>query len=154
VLIFKFLHIASMFAAVTLIFGSIVFMDLLARRRDAATYLRLDGLAQRTDMIAVGLLLVGLVFGFATALTGQIDLTASWLILAYVLVAIILVEGIFITMPRYNHIREVASSSDPAVAGETIARLVRSPAHVALVTMVAILWLGVIFVMVVKPSLF
>ena len=153
-LIFKFLHIASMFAAVTLIFGSIVFMDLVARRGDAATYLRLDGLAQRTDMIAVGLFLMGLVFGFATALTGAFDLTASWLILAYVLVAAIFVEGIFITMPRYNHIREVASNADPAVAGEAIARLVRNPAHVALVTMVAILWLGVIFVMVVKPSLF
>ena len=153
-LLFRFLHIASMFAAVTLIFGSIVFMDLLARRGDAATYLRLDGLAQRTDMIAIGLFLMGLVFGFATALTGEFDLTASWLILAYVLVAIIFVEGIFITMPRYNHIREVASNADPAVAGETIARLVRSPGHVILVTMVTILWLGVIFVMVVKPSLF
>ena len=153
-LLFKFLHIASMFAAVTLIFGSIVFMDLFARRGDAATYLRLDGLAQRTDMIAVGLFLMGLLFGFATALTGPFDLTASWLILAYVLVAIIFVEGFFITMPRYNHIREVASNADPAVADETIARLVRSPGHVALVTMVAILWLGVIFVMVVKPTLF
>ena len=153
-LLFKFLHIASMFAAVTLIFGSIVFMDLLARRGDAASYLRLDGLAQRTDMVAVGLFLVGLVFGFATALTGEFDLTASWLILAYVLVAIIFVEGIFITIPRYNHIREVASNADPAVAGETIARLVRNPGHVALVTMVAVLWLGVIFVMVVKPTLF
>lgn len=153
-LIFKFLHIASMFAAVTLIFGSIVFMDLLARRGDAATYLRLDGLAQRTDMLAVGLFLMGLVFGFATALTGEFDLTASWLILAYVLVAVIFVEGLFITIPRYNHIRKVATDSDPAFAGEAIARLVRSPKHVALVTMVAILWLGVVYVMVVKPTLF
>ena len=153
-LIFKFLHIASMFAAVTLIFGSIVFMDLLARRGDAATYLRLDGLAQRTDMLAVGLFLMGLVFGFATALTGEFDLTASWLILAYVLVAVIFVEGLFITIPRYNHIRKVATDSDPAFAGEAIARLVRSPGHVALVTMVAILWLGVVYVMVVKPTLF
>lgn len=153
-LVFKFLHIASMFAAVTLIFGSIVFLDLLARRADAAAYLRLDELVKRTDIVAIGLFLMGLVFGFATALTGEFDLTASWLILAYVLVAGIFVEGIFITIPRYNHIREVATNSDPAVAGDAIARLVRDPGHVALVTIVGMLWLGVIYVMVVKPTLF
>lgn len=153
-LVFKFLHIASMFAAVTLVFGSIVFLDLLARRGDVAAYLHLDALVKRTDTIAVGLFLMGLVFGFATALTGQFDLTASWLILAYVLVAAIFVEGIFITIPRYNHIREVATNSDPAVAGDAIARLVRDPRHVALVTIVAILWLGVVYVMVVKPAVF
>ena len=153
-LLFKFLHIASMFAAVTLIFGSIVFLDLLARRADVEAYLRLDGLVKRTDIVAIGLFLMGLVFGFATALTGAFDLTASWLILAYVLVAGILVEGIFITMPRYNHIRDIATNSDPAVAGDAIARLVRSPGHVALVTIVGMLWLGVIYVMVVKPTLF
>lgn len=153
-LVFKFLHIASMFAAVTLVFGSIVFLDLLARRGDAAAYLRLDALVKRTDMIGVGLFLMGLVFGFATALTGQFDLTASWLILAYVLVAGIFVEGIFITIPRYNHIREVATKSDPAVAGDALARLVRDPRHVALVAIVTILWLGVVYVMVVKPTVF
>jgi hypothetical protein len=153
VLIFKFLHIASMFAAVTLVFGSIVFADLLARRGDAATYLRLDAIVQRTDLVAVGLFLAGLAFGFATALLGGIDLTASWLLLAYILVAAILIEGIFITIPRYNHIREVAKG-DPATAGAEIARLVRAPTHVALVVVVAVLWLSVIYVMIVKPTLF
>jgi hypothetical protein len=154
VLLFKFLHIASMFGAVTLIFGSIVFLDLLARRADATAYLRLDALVKRTDIVAIGLFVMGLVFGFATALTGAFDLTASWLILAYVLVAGIFVEGIFITIPRYNHIRDVATKSDPAVPGDAIARLVRDPGHVALVTIVGMLWLGVIYVMVVKPTLF
>ncbi|MDP8904390.1 MAG: DUF2269 family protein [Chloroflexota bacterium] len=153
-LIFKFLHIAFMFAAVTLVFGSIVFADLLARRGDVATYLRLDAIVQRTDLVGVGLFVVGLVFGFATALTGGIDLTASWLLLAYILVAAIFIEGLFITIPRYNHIREVAMKGDPATAGAEIARLVRAPAHVALVVIVAVLWLSVIYVMVVKPTLF
>lgn len=153
-LIFKFLHIGFMFAAVTLIFGSIVFLDLLARRADAVAYLRLDALVQRTDIIAIGLFLLGLVFGFATALTGTFDLTASWLILAYVLVVAIFVEGIFVTIPRYARIRNVATNSDPKMAGESIARLVRDPLHVGLVVIVAILWLGVIYVMVVKPTLF
>jgi uncharacterized membrane protein len=153
-LVFKFLHIVTMFAAVTLVFGSIVFADLIARRGDAATYLRLDAIVQRTDLVGGGLFLAGIVFGFATALTGGFDLTASWLLLAYVLVAAIFVEGILITLPRYNHIRQVAMNGDPATAGAEIARLVRAPAHVALVVIVALLWLSVIYVMVFKPTLF
>ena len=153
-LIFKFLHIVSMFAAVTLIFGSIVFLDLLARRGDVAAYLKLDAIVQRTDMLGVVLFLVGIAFGFATALTGPFDLTASWLVIAYVLVAAIFIEGIFITIPRYNRIREAAQNSDQQLAGEEIARRVREPAHVALVAVVALLWIGVIYVMVVKPTLF
>ena len=101
-LVFNFLHIASMFGAVTPVFGSIVFLDLLARRGDAEAYLRVDALAQRTDIVAIGLFLAGLVFGFATPLTGDFDLTADWLILAYVLVVALFVEGIFITIPRYK----------------------------------------------------
>lgn len=153
-LVFKFLHIASMFAAVTLIVGSIVFLDLLARRGDVQAYLRLDSVVRRTDMLAAGLFLLGLVFGFATALTGQLDLAASWLILAYMLVAAILVEGVFVTIPRYNHIRDVAMNSDQATAGRELSGLVRDPRHVALVTIVVALWVSVIYVMVVKPSLF
>ena len=150
----KFLHIASMFAAVTLVFGSIVFADLLARRGDAATYLRFDAIVQRTDLVAVGFFVAGLVFGFATALTGGLDLTASWLVLAYILVTALFVEGIFVTIPRYNHIRQLAMTGDPATAGAEITRLVRAPTHVALVVTVAVLWLSVIYVMVVKPTLF
>ena len=119
-LVFKFLHIASMFGAVTLVFGSIVFLDLLARRSDVAAYLRVDALAQRTTWRPSG---------------------CSW-------------SGIFITIPRYNNIREVATNTDADAAGDAIARLVRDPRHVALVAIVTILWLAVIFVMVVKPTVF
>jgi hypothetical protein len=153
-LIFKFLHIASMFATVTLIFGSMVFLDLIARRGDVAAYLRLDALVQRTDLVALGLFVSGIVFGVVTAIAGQMDLTASWLVLAYVLVALIVIEGVFITVPRYNHIREVARNSEPEVAGEAIGRLVRDPRHLLLVILVGVLWLSIVYVMVVKPQLF
>ena len=153
-LIFKFLHIAFMFAAVTLVFGSILFADLVARRGDAATYVRFDAIVQRTDAVAILLFVVGLILGFVTALVGGLDLAASWLVLAYILVAALFIEGLFVTIPRYNHIRHVAKEGDPATAGAEIARLVRAPAHVALVVVVAVLWLSVIYVMVVKPTLF
>ena len=153
-LIFEFLHIVSMFGAVTLIVGSIVFLDIVGRNRDVAAYRRLDAMVQRTDMVAIALFLAGIVFGFLTALTGGFDLTASWLVLAYILVGAIFVEGFLVTVPWYSRIRAAANDPDEARAALNVERHLRSRRHLALVTVIVLLWAAVIFVMVVKPDLF
>jgi uncharacterized membrane protein len=153
-LFFKFLHIASMFAAVTLIFGSIVFLDLVGRRRDLAAYRRLDAIVQRTDNVGVVLFLAGIVFGVLTALAGGFDLTAGWLLLAYVLVAALFAEGFLFTIPRYGRIREAANQADEVRAALEVDQLLRSPHHAVLVTVTGLLWVAVIFVMVLKPDPF
>lgn len=153
-LIFKFLHIVSMFGAVTLIVGSILFLDIVGRNRDVAAYRRLDAVVQRTDMVALGLFLAGLVFGFLTALTGGFDLAASWLVLAYILVGALFAEGFLVTIPWYSRIRDAANDPDETRAAANVERLLRSPRHLVLVTVIVLLWAAVIFVMVVKPDLF
>lgn len=153
-LLFKFLHIASMFAAVTLIFGGIVFLDVVGRARDLEAYRRLDAIAQRTDLIAVGLFIVGIGFGFLTALTGSIDLTASWLVLAYILVAAIFAEAFALTVPWYNRIREASQNPDRDVAAAEVTRLLDSPRHIVALIVVTALWVAVLYVMVMKPNLF
>jgi hypothetical protein len=154
VLILKFLHIVSMFAAVTLIVGSIVFLDIVGRNRDVGAYRRLDAVVQRTDIVALVLFLAGLVFGFLTAVTGGFDVGASWLVLAYILVAAIFVEGFLVTVPWYSRIRDAANDPDETRAAANVERLLRSGRHLALVTVIVLLWAAVIFVMVVKPDPF
>ncbi len=153
-LVLKFLHIVAMFGAVTLVVGSIVFLDLMGRTRDIAAYRRLDAITQRTDMAAVALFLAGIVLGFATALAGGLDLTAGWLILAYVLVAALFVEAFVFTIPCYARIREAANDADETRAAAEVNRMLRTPHHLALVAVVVLLWTSVIFVMVVKPNPF
>jgi hypothetical protein len=152
--VLKFLHIVMMFGAVTLVFGSIVFLDVVGRTRDVNTYRRLDAIVQRTDMVAVVLFVGGIVFGFLTALAGGFDLTAGWLVLAYILVAGLFVEGFLFTIPWYGRIREAANGSDEARAATEVERLLRSRHHALLVTITALLWVAVVFVMVVKPDPF
>jgi hypothetical protein len=153
-LIFKFLHIAAMFGAVTLVVGSSVFLDMIGRTRDVATYRRLDAVTQRTDIVAFGLFLVGLVFGFLTAVTGGFDLLASWLVLAYVVVAGLFIEGFVLTIPSYNRLREAANLADDEAATEEVGRLLHSPRHLVALASMVTLWLAAIFVMVIKPDLF
>jgi len=153
-LAFKFLHIASMFGAVTLIFGSSVYLDLIGRARDIETYRRLDAIIQRTDLVAFGLFLSGLGFGLLAAFTGGFDLLASWLVLAYVVVAALFIEAFVFTVPSYNRVRETANLPDREAAAKEVKRLLHSPHHLLSLAAMATLWLASIFVMVIKPELF
>jgi uncharacterized membrane protein len=125
-LAFKFLHIVSMFASVTLAFGGVVFLDQIARRRDIEAYRRLDAIVQRTDAVATALFAAGIAFGVLAALTGGFDLTASWLILAYVLVGGILIDGFVFFDPWLRRLRAIAHGPDTQAAVEELHRLVRT----------------------------
>jgi hypothetical protein len=86
-LFFKVIHILSMFSVVTLWVGGWVFWDLVARSGDRDALRRVDLITQRTGAIGFGLLLVGVLAGFATAVTGGFNLVAPWLLIAYVFLA-------------------------------------------------------------------
>jgi hypothetical protein len=94
-LIFKALHILSMFSVVAMEIGAeFLFAFAIARRdvRGLATVHRILEQA-RLGPISIAVFLSGIVFGLLTALTGVFDILAGWLIAAYVLVAIIFVGG-------------------------------------------------------------
>ena len=94
-LIFKALHILSMFSVVAMEIGAeFLFVFAIARRdvRALATVHRILEQA-RLGPISIAIFLSGVVFGLLTALTGGFDFLAGWLIAAYVLVAVIFVGG-------------------------------------------------------------
>jgi hypothetical protein len=158
-LIFKVLHILSMFAAVTLLAGEHLFYAAAVWRRDVralAAIRRLSVkpfyLAKGAPVVAIGLLLAGIVFGLLTALTGGFNVLAGWLIAAYVLTATILVFG------GSPWVRRLARLGDEAVEAEAGARpveeVVRAMAgsHAGLLFVVAAaLFAAIIADMVLKP---
>jgi hypothetical protein len=92
-LIFKLLHILSMFAMVTIEIGSESIYAFAIARRDAgglATIHRILDQA-RAGPVSIGAFISGVVFGLLTAGTGGFDFLDGWLIAAYVLVAVFLV---------------------------------------------------------------
>jgi uncharacterized membrane protein len=155
-LILKFLHIVSMFGFVTLALGGAVFLHLVAHARDVHAYRRLDAPIQRTDVVAIALFLAGIIFGLLAAITGGFDLTASWLILAYILVVVIVVHGFLLLNPWYVRLRNAANQPDAAAAVEEFQRLLRTHPvrHMADLVFGTALWVAIIYVMVVKPTLF
>ncbi len=149
-LIWKFLHIASMFTAVTALFAYDVVIHRSAARGDAATVSALGKLKPLVENTGIAMFLVGIVFGFVTAIVGPFDLTQGWLIAAYVLVGIILVIG---GGPESAWLKQLIQAADKdggdGRSPEFTARVHDPRRHLTWVS--AILYAAVIYVMVTKP---
>lgn len=81
-LVWKFLHIAGMFTAVTLLFSVDIVLFRVARSGDVLAIRRIGQAAKRLVPAGVITFFVAVGFGFATALTGGLDLLAPWLIVS------------------------------------------------------------------------
>jgi hypothetical protein len=89
-------------------------------------------------------------FGFLAALNGQIDLTARWLITAYVLVGVLIVFNL--GFERWT--RRVERGVEHGAASTDLANAIGARAPVYALTGMVVLTLLIVFVMVVKPALF
>jgi hypothetical protein len=150
-LLLKFLHVGSMFLATALAVGPSVLLYLVARSGNLDAIRRAFGHVTAVFRAAGALYGLGLLFGFLAALNGELDLTASWLVAAYVLVGILIVFNLW--FERWT--RRVETAAEDDAPGSTELPLVtgsRVPIY-ALAGMVTISLL-LVFVMVVKPALF
>jgi hypothetical protein len=146
---FKWLHIGAMFMATALAVGPFIVLYLVARSGDLPSIRRAFSFSTTIGRIGGAMYGLGILFGAAAALTGVIDLTAKWLLTAYVLVVFLGINGLLAErwMGRVHAAAEAGGSDE-------VERLVRAPSAVSLLTIMVVVTLAVIFVMVVKPTLF
>ena len=138
-----------MFAATSLAVGPIVVYYLVARSGDAnalKTAMKFDEALERT---AGGFYGLGILVGAAAALTGSLDLTAPWLLTAYALVVVLIVNNLYLSL-RMRALRELA------IAGitPTLAALSRARALTASIAALGLITLALVYTMVAKPTLF
>jgi uncharacterized membrane protein SirB2 len=147
----KFLHIVCMFGTVTLFVGGEVILAGVARSGDVRAFRRVGAVTKKTDTAAVLLLVAGIGFGIATALTGHLDLTAGWLITAYVLVGLVFALGLGFFTPRYERMMKAAEASPDDAPSEELARLIEPRTEITIMVFDVALWASIIYVMVAKP---
>ena len=144
-LIWKLLHVVSMFGVITLWVGAWVVWDLVARTGDRSALRRVDHVSQTTGQIGFALLLIGIVAGFATAIVGGLDLTAPWLLIAYALV----LSDLVVLRWGTAHVSRVRDAqNDPTADLIGIASSAR--ANLTLVVLIGF-WLLIIADMILKP---
>jgi uncharacterized membrane protein len=123
-LIFKFLHILSMFVMVTIEIGLETLFAAAISRGDVRALAAIYRLEKRlrAGPIAIAALVAGIVFGLLTAATGGFNFLDGWLIAAYVLVAIFLVSSTMFLRPA---LRFGQAAADAEAAGGSTDELAR-----------------------------
>ena len=148
----KFLHVALMFMGAAFAIGPAALLYQLARSGDPAAIGRTFKLAERVFQISTACYGLGIVVGVVGALVGTLDLTASWLITAYVLVGVLGAHGIL--FDRWTKRVALSFGSGGADEPDRLERLRRDRAPLYLLGAMAILVVAIVYVMVTKVSLF
>jgi hypothetical protein len=149
--VWQFLHVACMFLAVSIFVGQGLLEGVVARSGDVRGLRRILAAEERFGPVGGGLFLLGIVFGFITAIVGDYDLTQTWLVIGYVLAALIPITGLAYHTPTASRLRALAEASPDDRPSDELRAFTSAPIGRVVNLVDGLLWLGVIFVMVVKP---
>jgi len=146
------LHVLAMFIAFAFTTGVGVYLSAIADTLDVRTIRTAVRIARPLQTAGISILLIGVVFGFATAGAVGFSLTSKWLIEAYVLVALLLIVGLGIHQTWIARLARAAAASpddhaSPELATVVADRLVRIAGPVS-----GLLWIALIAIMILKPS--
>ena len=150
--IFKYLHIITMFMAVSFSVGPEILLHRIARTREVCTIRNAFRVGQPLGIAVPILFVIGLLFGLTAAFTGGFDFFAPWLILAYIIFAIAFIVSAAITGPWQEKVGMAAAASpDDKPSAELAALIDAKTAQYATWTL-AIAIIAIVFVMVTKPG--
>jgi len=106
-LVLLYLHIATMFTAVAMAAGSSLLVLLAHARGERGVVAAITGLP--LDRIIPPLYVAGGLFGILTAVLNGYSLVAPWLVIAYLIFAMLMVLGIVYSGPLLGQVHAVAS---------------------------------------------
>jgi uncharacterized membrane protein len=147
----KFLHIACMFLAVSIFVGQGMLSGTVARSGDVRAIRRVFAAEDRFAPVGGGVFLLGIVFGFVTAIVGDFDLTQTWLVIGYVLAALILVTAFVYHIPTATKLKALADAGPDDEPSAELRAFVDAPIGRVVNVIDGVLWLALIYVMVAKP---
>ena len=110
-IVFKFLHIAFLFAAVAGAVIPEVVLHAVANTRDTRAILTMTHLAERIGKVVPVFFIGGAIFGLLAAWSGDIDFTAPWLLATYVLFVTAIIVGSLFADPWVGRLRTAAAES-------------------------------------------
>ncbi len=149
----KFAHVVTIIAAVALAEGSILPTLVAARRRDVVGIRSGISVGELGEKFANPLAVVSIGFGIAAALAGQIDLTASWLVATYLLLAGAIGMAVLGGFKHLERLKEAALASPvEAPSSELVALIDHRWTWIVSVWPPVTMGL-IIYLMVVKPTL-
>ena len=117
-ILFKFLHIASMFAAVAAAVIPEVVLHIVANTRDTRAIITMTHVAERIGKFIPMFFIGGAIFGLLAAWFGELDFTAPWLLASYVLFVLAMITGILFSDPWVRRLQTAATASGDSTSAE------------------------------------
>lgn len=151
--LFKFLHVATIIAAIVLAEGYQLQLLVATRRRDVDAIRSTIAAGELGEKVANPLAAASIVFGVVTALIGGIDLTASWLVASYVALAGAIGFAIIGGYRHLERLKSAADASSPDAPSDELVSAIRSRWTLAVVTLPPLFMLLLVYLMVAKPAL-
>jgi hypothetical protein len=146
-----FLHITVIFAAITVSFGPAIVLLLAVRTGQVAT-VRGVALAMRPLGRFIPILFVtGGLFGLLTGINLAYNLLAPWLVIAYVLFAIAMIQGATLSSRFAARLEAAIATARDGPLTPAIAGIFAEPRFKALVGVDYVVTLALVLDMVVKP---
>ena len=146
------LHVLAMFVAFGFTTGVGIFLTMIARAGDVRTIRAAASVARSLNTAGAVMLLIGIAFGFATAGAIGYSLTSKWLIIAYVLVALLLIIGVGLHRAWAERLAKAAAASPDDRASAELSAVIDDPVVRLAGPISGLLWIGLIAVMVLKPA--
>jgi hypothetical protein len=123
-MVFKFLHIAFIFSAIALVYGTEFILHRIGRSGDTRAIRTAFQITKPVGTLGPVMFSIGIVFGITAGLVNGYNLLAPWLLATYVLVAVIMAAGLTITVPWMNRVGALsAAAPDGAPTAELEAAL-------------------------------
>jgi hypothetical protein len=149
--LWKFGHVAAMFAAVSIFVGQGMLEGAVARSDDVRALRRVLAAEDRFGPVGGGVFLLGIALGLVAAIVGNFNLTATWLVIGYVLAAIILVNAFAYHIPTANKLKALSDASPDDDPSPELRAAIDAPIGAVMIVFDTLVWLALIFVMIAKP---
>jgi uncharacterized membrane protein len=149
--IWKFLHITCMFLAVSIFVGQGMLSGAVARSGNVRALRGVLAAEDRFAPIGGAMFLLGVVFGFLTAITSDFDLTQTWLLIGYALSLFILINGVTYHRSQAEKLKAAATASSDDQPSDELRAIAGAPSVAVMNTIDGLAWLAIIHVMVAKP---
>ena len=146
-----FFHVAFVVVAVALTVGVGVLFSLIVGSQNVTAIRTASPMARRLSTAGGIVLILGAIFGFGAAARLGYPLTSTWLIVTYVLVAVLLLDGFFHRVPWMRKVEAAARASVGDRPSDELLALGSDRTIIAGAPISGLLWLAILVMMTVKP---
>jgi len=145
------LHVLAMFIAFAFTTGTGIYLTALSKSGDVRVIRQATSVAGPLLNAGTILLVLGILFGFATAGAIGFSMSSKWLLITYFLVVVLLVVGVGVHRAWAARLRRAALASPDDSASPELRSVIDDRGVMIAGPVSGVLWISIIVLMILRP---